>query len=587
MASIPCASNGTAAAWSGFIDDSSGLVDIGISSLNVTQLMETPPPAAEECINIHHLTIRLDVSTTPMLSLAALISDEALELTLVVPGAPGAVEREVLWLHNTELPDPSPYIRETELVLTNGLWRATVESGTFVSALTRARAAGLIFGLTKQTPRVPTDLVDACVAAELPLAALSIAVPFTAITQAAARIQGEARQNALVGLVRRGNALATSISRGGGAEGVLEVLRRDHDLPLLVVDRMGRCLAGTVDEVDDEELRVAADALTRHPPPLEVKLPSAGLASLFLVEGAMGDIDAALFCLRPLSKLEPTEREALDQAARFLSMEVAKQQALQAIESRFSSELLEMILSGAARASEVPERLRAFGIDPSGPLAVITMIVGEERIRPPGSTDEIERFFSEHGIPVVVAAGSHDTVAVFPWNTESRGLVQLADQLVDAIAKRYPHDRTVIGIGELASTSSALREPLIRSREACHVLRRRSRGSRVATFADVSTHRMLLGLHDRGVLRRFADDILGPLRTHDEQNGTELERTLRAFLGNDGHWSTTAAELYIHVNTLRNRIARITDLTGRDVTRLEDRVDLFLALEADGLSQSG
>jgi purine catabolism regulator len=546
--------------------------------------METPPPAAEECINIHYLAIRLDVNTTPMLSLAALLSDEALELSLVVPGPSGAVEREVLWMHNTELPDPSPYIRETELVLTNGLWRATVEPETFVAALTRARAAGLIFGLTEQTPTVPTDLVDACVAAELPLAALSIVVPFTAITQAAARIQGEARQDALVGLVRRGNALATSISRGGGAEGVLEVLRRDHDLPLLVADRMGRRLAGTVDEVDDEELRVAADALTRRPPPLEVELPSAGLASLFLVEGAMGDIDAGLFCLRPLSELEPTEREALDQAARFLSMEVAKQQALQAIESRFSSELLEMILSGAARASEVPERLRAFGIDPSGPLAVITMIVGEERIRPPGSTDEIERFFSNHGIPVVLVAGSQDTVAVFPWNTESRGLVQLAEQLVDAIAKRYPQDRTVIGIGELAPNSSALREPLIRSREACHVLRRRSRGPQVATFADVSTHRMLLGLHDRGVLRRFADDILGPLRAHDEQNGTELERTLRTFLGNDGHWSTTAAELYIHVNTLRNRIARITDLTGRDVTRLEDRVDLFLALEADGLS---
>jgi purine catabolism regulator len=519
-----------------------------------------------------------------MLSLAALLADEALELTLLAPGPPGAVDAEVLWVHNTELPDPSPYIRETELVLTNGLWRATVDAETFVAALTRARATGLIFGLTEQTSTVPTDLVDACVAADIPLAELSVIVPFTAITQAAARIQSQARQDALVGLVRRGNALATSISRGGGAEGVLDVLRRDHDLPLFVADRTGHRLAGTVAEIDDDELRVAADALARRPPPLEVELPTAGPASLFLVEGAMGDIDAGLFCLRPLSQLEPREREALDQAARFLSMEVAKQQALQAIESRFSSELLEMILSGAARAAEVPERLRAFGIDPSGPMAVITVIVGEQRIRPPGSTDEIERFFAERGIAVVLVAGSQDTVAVFPWNSEPRELVMLAERLVDAIAKRYPGDRTVIGIGEPAAHAGALREPLIRSREACHVLHRRSRSSRVATFADVSTHRMLLGLHDRGVLRRFADDILGPLHTHDEQNGTELERTLRIFLGNDGHWSTTAAELYIHVNTLRNRIARIMELTGRDVARLEDRVDLFLALEADDLS---
>ena len=66
-----------------------------------------------------------------MLSLAALVADDALELTVLVPGPPGAVDAEVLWLHNTELPDPSPYIRETELVLTNGLWRATVGTALF------------------------------------------------------------------------------------------------------------------------------------------------------------------------------------------------------------------------------------------------------------------------------------------------------------------------------------------------------------------------------------------------------------------------------------------------------------------------
>jgi sugar diacid utilization regulator len=462
------------------------------------------------------------------------------------------------------------------------LWRSTVDADSFVTSLLRARAAGVIFGLTEQTPTVPTDLVDACKAADLPLASVSITVPFTAITQAAAKIQGEARQEALVGLVRRGNALATSISRGGGADGVIEVLRRDHDLPLLVTDRMGRRLAGTVAHADADQLRVASDALARRPPPLELELPSAGAACLFLVEGAMGDIDAGLFCLRPYNQLRPTEREALEQAARFLSMEVAKQQALQAIESRFSSELLEMILSGGARAAEVPERLRAFGIDPSGQLAVITLIVGQDRIRPPGSTDEIERFFSDRGIPAVVAAGSRDTVVVFGYKAPD--VVGLAEQLVGVLAKRYPGDRTVIGVGEPAANSGALREPLIRSREACHALRRHpSRESRVATFADVSTHRMLLGLHDRGVLRRFADDVLGPLRAHDEQNASELERTLRTFMANDGHWSSTAAELYIHVNTLRNRVSRIADLTGRDVTRLEDRVDLFLALEADAL----
>ncbi|MET0897513.1 MAG: PucR family transcriptional regulator ligand-binding domain-containing protein [Mycobacterium sp.] len=326
-----------------------------------------------------------------MLTVGALLADTTLELTLLTPGAPGTLDREVLWLHNTELPDPSPYIRPTELVLTNGLWRAVVAPGEFVAALVRARAAGLVFGLTEQNPVAPTGLVDACAQAGIPLASVSIAVPFTAITEAAARIQGAARQNALAGLVRRGNALATSISRGGGAEGVLEVLRRDHDLPLLVVDRLGRRLAGSADPEAD---RAAAEALVRRPPPLEVDLPGAGRAAVYLVEGAMGEVDAGLFCLRPLADLTEVERGAIDQAARFLSLEVTKQQALQAIESRFSSELLEMILSGAARAADVQDRLRAFGIDPSAPLAVITIVVGDGPERPTGSTDVIEGFFT-------------------------------------------------------------------------------------------------------------------------------------------------------------------------------------------------
>src|SRR5689334_4385598 len=110
----------------------------------------------------------MDVDTA-MLSLKALLAESALELEVQVSGPDGALDREVLWLHNTELPDPAPYIRASEVVLTNGLWRDATTATGFVAALQRARAAGLIFGLTEQNRRVPDDLVGACTAADLPL----------------------------------------------------------------------------------------------------------------------------------------------------------------------------------------------------------------------------------------------------------------------------------------------------------------------------------------------------------------------------------------------------------------------------------
>ncbi|WP_218670847.1 CdaR family transcriptional regulator [Microbispora sp. GKU 823] len=113
------------------------------------------------------------------------------------------------------------------------------------------------------------------------------------------------------------------------------------------------------------------------------------------------------------------------------------------------------------------------------------------------------------------------------------------------------------------------------------MLRRSPHGPAVRGFAELGTHRLLLGLVDSETLRGFSRGLLGPLREHDDRRGSDLEATLRTFLDHDGQWAATAAALHIHVNTLRNRLAKIAELTGRDVGRTEDRVDLFLALAAE------
>jgi hypothetical protein len=520
-----------------------------------------------------------------MLTLGALVRDPALELTVLVPGPPGALEREVLWVHNTELPDPSAYVRERELVLTNGLWQAETTPAEFAATVHRAGAAGIVFGLRADARTTPQELVRACEHLGLPLVEISVEVPFTAVTRAASMLQADQRRDALVGMVRRGDALAAAISHGAGASGVLAVLRREHDLPLAVVDRMARPLASAGAELTPAQCRLVAEGLARRPPALEVELESgSGRATLFLV-GAVGDTDAALVCLRPLAELSRAEQDALEQAARFLSLEVAKQQAVQAIELRFASELLDMILSGSRRAAEVPDRLRAFGVDPNGELLVLTTAFADgDESTLPGLSETVSGFFLAAGLAVVVAGGTQDVVAVLQRPRQDTR--ELAEALHRTITRRFPDRRTVIGLGEPAANAQALRQPLVQSREACRVLRRRPAPA-VATFRDLGTHRLLLGLHDTETLRGFADGIVQPLREFDQRRAASLEATLRAFLQHDGQYGATAAALYVHVNTLRNRLAKITELTGRDVTRTEDRVDLFLALEADELVQSG
>ncbi|HEV7626289.1 MAG TPA: helix-turn-helix domain-containing protein, partial [Streptomyces sp.] len=76
----------------------------------------------------------------------------------------------------------------------------------------------------------------------------------------------------------------------------------------------------------------------------------------------------------------------------------------------------------------------------------------------------------------------------------------------------------------------------------------------------------------------FTARLLAPLHDYDRRHRAELLPTLAAFLAADGSWTRCAARLHLHVNTLRYRIGRIEQLTGRDLSRLEDKLDFFLAL---------
>jgi hypothetical protein len=100
----------------------------------------------------------------------------------------------------------------------------------------------------------------------------------------------------------------------------------------------------------------------------------------------------------------------------------------------------------------------------------------------------------------------------------------------------------------------------------------------VAAAPGKAAHGDLLARLPGAVRAAFADQLIGPLTEYDERTGSDLVRTLRAFLDNNGAWVDTARMLDLHPNTMRYRMNRVEEITGRDLTRMADRVDLFLAL---------
>ncbi len=102
----------------------------------------------------------------------------------------------------------------------------------------------------------------------------------------------------------------------------------------------------------------------------------------------------------------------------------------------------------------------------------------------------------------------------------------------------------------------------------------------VASHRDLGAFTLLLSIQDDDALRTYAENLLAPIEDGEGEYGPELLRSLEAFIERNGQWERAARDLYCHRHTLRYRIRRIEDLTGRDLNQAQDRIELWLALRA-------
>jgi purine catabolism regulator len=124
-------------------------------------------------------------------------------------------------------------------------------------------------------------------------------------------------------------------------------------------------------------------------------------------------------------------------------------------------------------------------------------------------------------------------------------------------------------------------------REASYALQVcRLEGWGSAGFEDLGSYRLLLSMADPGALRAFADSLLAPLDAYDRDHGGELQASLLAFLQHNARWESAAAELYVHRHTLRYRMRKVEELTGRDLSSSFDRMEFWLALRARQLLEA-
>jgi DNA-binding PucR family transcriptional regulator len=167
--------------------------------------------------------------------------------------------------------------------------------------------------------------------------------------------------------------------------------------------------------------------------------------------------------------------------------------------------------------------------------------------------------------------------------------VRIANGFLDRVGER---SRPVIGIGQVAFDAAALPAARACADRVLRVLRAGAESTdgegaaaagvrRVARLADVHAEALLMELRD--LAAAHGDRPTGPvarLSGYDAEHGTNLVETLRAWLDAFGDVAAASAAMFVHPNTFRYRLRRLTEVSGIDLTDPEQRFAAMLQLRA-------
>ncbi|MFE1768331.1 PucR family transcriptional regulator [Streptomyces angustmyceticus] len=493
----------------------------------------------------------------------------SLDLTLLWGDDP-LLTREVSGVTATDLEDPARFLQPGELVLSGLVWW-TPDDGRrkadrFVSALCSAGATALLAG-EETHGTVPDALVDACRERGVVLLAVPAHTTFRAITEA-------------VYLRQWGDLSRRPTEHHALPENVrteLAGLLAEDAAPDTLLDRAFAHLGGPPCYLVTATGRVIAriPAAPHLPAGQAARELTAAAGTALRIDGEDGPYDGWQLYLQGAAEAPP---RVLHEIAEVMAQYRHRVERRQAVERRAADALLALVGSGPADGAALEAALHAAGLPATGPYQVVVATAGDDE------DGQAVRALAEalrHSPGEPFAAGrlpGGEAAAVVRVHPAAEDRLPLGEPWPDVHACR-PRTPLHAGVSGPVHAAGDLDSALHQARYA-HAAAHAGDpdGARVTSVADLSTLGALLAGVPADVRTAFSSRVLGPLARAGSASHRMLLETLEVFLAHHGSWARTAETLHLHVNTVHYRIQRIETLTGRELSRLDHKLDLQAAL---------
>ncbi|MGA4560487.1 helix-turn-helix domain-containing protein [Uniformispora flossi] len=265
-----------------------------------------------------------------------------------------------------------------------------------------------------------------------------------------------------------------------------------------------------------------------------------------------------------------SDTRILERAAMIVALLLLFRRSVAEAEHRQASELVHDLIAGTARdPAALADRAARLGADLAQPHAVVVADA-------PGA--DRSRLASAAGHLAATAGGlagevDGHTVLLLPRMAATTAARRTATEIGTALGR--PVTAGAAGpVADAAAPAAAYTE----ARRCLGALYALGRGGEGAAADELGFVGLLLA--NTKDVPGFVQDALGPLLAYDRARGTELTRTAEAYFAAGRSVARTGETLHIHVNTVAQRLDRITALLGpewRDAGReLQVRLALHL-----------
>lgn len=243
-------------------------------------------------------------------------------------------------------------------------------------------------------------------------------------------------------------------------------------------------------------------------------------------------------------------------------------------------DVLAELLTGHLYPEDLQARLRPFGIGDQ--VAVLAF----KPLDPSAAATVVEAILEREKVPSLVAIRAGLLCAVIDQSgvlSAASAPMELARRIRSELASRFGEVRAA---ASRPVATHSLRMAFHEARCALEAVRLRNGSApEIASYADLGAFQLLLSLQDDEALNSYCRSVLEPIERGEGDYGDELVRSLDVFIEHNGHWEKAASALFCHRHTLRYRIRRIEQLTGRDFSNARDRIEFWLALRGRELAR--